>query len=163
MGTGPKRARSLLLAVALIAALVAVDRWLTPLPGLARILGTGDPAASNGKSGTARRTSRLDEAIANRETGVVVEGTGEVVKVLPDDDDGSRHQRFIIEIGGGRTLLVAHNIDLAPRIPLGIGDRVVFRGQFEWNDKGGVIHWTHHDPRGRRRGGYIELGGRRFQ
>jgi hypothetical protein len=35
------------------------------------------------------------------------------------------------------------------------GDEVSFRGQFEWNDRGGVVHWTHHDPRGVRPGGWL--------
>jgi hypothetical protein len=58
-----------------------------------------------------------------------------VTRILADDNDGSRHQRFILEVGGGRTLLIAHNIDLAPRVTgLKVGDTVEFHGEYEWND-----------------------------
>ena len=91
-------------------------------------------------------------------------GSGTVVRVLSDDNDGSRHQRFILRLAGGRTLLIAHNIDLAPRIP-GIreGDTVEFYGEFRSNPQGGVIHWTHHDPQGRHPGGWLRHKGRTYQ
>ena len=78
-----------------------------------------------------------------------------VDRVLSDDQDGSPHQRFIVRLANDHTVLVAHNIALAPRVPLAVGDRVRFRGEFEWNPKGGVVHWTHLDPDGRREGGWI--------
>lgn len=104
------------------------------------------------------------EAFRAQRGDVQVRGAGTVVKVLPDDNRGSRHQRFLLEIPAGLTLLVAHNIDLAPRISgLREGDRVAFYGEYEWNDKGGVIHWTHHDPRGRHVGGWLEHRGERYE
>ena len=89
------------------------------------------------------------------DTGTWIEDTGFVVRLLADDNDGSRHQRFILQLRGGQTLLIAHNIDLAKRVPLGMGDRVRFRGLYEWNDFGGLVHWTHHDPHGNEEGGYV--------
>ena len=91
-------------------------------------------------------------------------GAGTVIRVLSDDNDGSRHQRFILRLPGGRTLLIAHNIDLAPRID-GIreGDTVEFHGEYAANSKGGVIHWTHHDPQGRHPDGWLRHQGRTFQ
>ena len=89
-------------------------------------------------------------------------GAGE--KVLKDDTEGSRHQRFILDIGAGKTVLVAHNIDLAPRLPdLQTADNVAFCGQYETNARGGVIHWTHRDPGGRHADGWLELRGKRYQ
>lgn len=103
-------------------------------------------------------------AYLNRKSDVQIESEGVVKRVLPDDRNGSRHQRFILEGPSGRTVLVAHNIDLAPRVPdLAPGARIAFHGEYEWNERGGVIHWTHHDPRGEHPGGWIEFRGRRYQ
>ena len=74
---------------------------------------------------------------------------------MPDDHDGNRHQRFVIDIGDRQTLLIAHNIELAERVPVGMGDRVRVRGLYEWNDLGGLLHWTHHDPLEDEEGGWI--------
>jgi hypothetical protein len=87
-----------------------------------------------------------------------------VVRILSDDSDGGRHQRFILELDSGQTLLIAHNIDVAPRIPSLIeGDPVEFNGVYEWNDEGGVIHWTHHDPKGVHEAGWLKHKGAVYQ
>jgi hypothetical protein len=100
----------------------------------------------------------LQQRIFDRkDSGEWIEGSGLVRRLLRDDNDGSRHQRFVLDIRNGQSLLIAHNIDLAKRVPLGIGDRIRFRGMYEWNDLGGLVHWTHHDPMGVEQGGYIEF------
>ncbi|HAS4277875.1 TPA: DUF3465 domain-containing protein, partial [Vibrio cholerae] len=74
----------------------------------------------------------LQQAYQSQQSDLQVQGLGQVVKVLPDDNDGSRHQKFILKLNSGQTLLVAHNIDLAPRIPnLKVGDSVEFYGEYE--------------------------------
>ncbi|WP_116475806.1 DUF3465 domain-containing protein [Zobellella maritima] len=103
-------------------------------------------------------------AYQNRQSDLQVAGSGRVVRLLADDNKGTRHQRFLLELPSGQTLLIAHNIDLAPRINgLQPGDAVAFYGEYEWNDKGGVVHWTHHDPRGRHPGGWLKHKGRTYQ
>lgn len=92
-----------------------------------------------------------------------VGGTGVAIRLLHDDHDGSRHQRFVLDMRNGQTLLIAHNTDLARRVPLGMGDRIEFRGMYEWNDLGGLIHWTHRDPHGSDEGGYIEFAGKQYR
>ena len=108
--------------------------------------------------------ARAGEDSSHYRSGDQVRGSGTVIRILPDDDRGSRHQRFILRLPSGQTVLVAHNIDLAPRIPsLRVGDKVSFYGEYAWNNKGGVIHWTHRDPAGRHVAGWLEYAGRRYQ
>ena len=102
-------------------------------------------------------------AFAARRSDQWLEAGGVVARALPDDKQGDRHQRFILNVNSNHSVLVAHNIDLAPRVPLSAGDSVVLRGEYEWNDKGGVIHWTHHDPRGRHEGGWIRHDGKTYR
>jgi hypothetical protein len=106
----------------------------------------------------------LEDAFEHQSNDIQIEGRGTVVEILPDDNDGDRHQRFIIQLSSGQTLLIAHNIDLAPRIPgLSQGDEITFRGEYEWNAKGGVIHWTHHDPDGKHSAGWIKHNNKTYQ
>ena len=86
-----------------------------------------------------------------------------VIKNLKDDLKGSRHQKFLIELAPDITLLVAHNIDLAPRAPVQKGDRIKIKGRYEWNNRGGVLHWTHHDPKGKKEGGWIYADNRYYK
>lgn len=106
----------------------------------------------------------LSRAFQNQQSNVQVQAAGTVEKVLADDNDGSRHQRFIVRVSPDQTILVAHNIDLAPRVAsLKEGDRIEFYGEYEWNNKGGVVHWTHHDPAKRHVGGWIKHNGNTYQ
>ena len=120
--------------------------------------GSFAPAAGQGDE------RAVERAFQDRQSDIQVAGWGVVVKVLPDDTKGSRHQKFILELSSGHSLLVAHNIDLAPRVDsLRIGDTIEFYGEYEWNDRGGVLHWTHHDPAGRHADGWLKRQGRIFK
>lgn len=143
----------LILVGIVVAAYLGVDQY----PGLFQ----RDVAVTNvGGSGN----TALSEAFSSHTSDVQVTGTGVVVKVLPDDVKGSRHQRFIIRLESGQTLLIAHNIDIAPRVAaLHEGDKISFKGEYEWNAKGGVVHWTHHDPGGRHPSGWLRHGGHTYQ
>jgi len=112
----------------------------------------------------ARADQDIATAFKNHSSNVQVEGEGIVIKVLPDDIEKPRHQRFILRLASGQTVLVAHNIDLAPRVDgLLEGDQVAFKGEYEWNDKGGVVHQTHRDPAGRRIAGWLRHQGKVYQ
>ena len=106
----------------------------------------------------------IGRAFTNRATDVQVEGEGVVTRILADDVTGARHQRFIIQLASGQTLLISHNIDLAPRLEgLREDDTVAFNGEYVWNSQGGLIHWTHHDPVGRHVAGWLKYKGRIYQ
>lgn len=108
--------------------------------------------------------AELMEAYRNGVSDLIVEGTGRVERLLADDLEGSRHQRFILRLESGQTLLVSHNIDVAPRIDaLREGDIVRFRGEYEWNQQGGILHWTHDDPKDWHADGWLEHNGVRYE
>jgi hypothetical protein len=106
----------------------------------------------------------IANAFANQLSNLQISGQGVVLKLLPDDNSGSRHQKFIVKLANGQTLLVAHNIDLAPRVSgLSKGDSVMFSGQYEWNANGGLLHWTHRDPDGSHPSGWLQHQGQTYQ
>ncbi len=107
---------------------------------------------------------KIMQAYQQQRSNVQVQAQGVVKAILPDDNDGSRHQKMILKLGNGLTVLIAHNIDLAPRIEgLKKGDVVEFYGEYEYSQKGGVIHWTHHDPRGKHMDGWLKYQGKIYQ
>ncbi|MCC6696706.1 MAG: DUF3465 domain-containing protein [Candidatus Hydrogenedentes bacterium] len=107
---------------------------------------------------------QIAQASAERRSGVPVSATGTVTRILPDDLNPPRHQKFLVGLSNGQTVLISHNIDLAPRINvLQLNTPIAFKGDFEWNEKGGVVHWTHHDPDGSHEAGWINYGGQYYQ
>jgi hypothetical protein len=141
--------RLFLLVLIVAVGFAAWDRF-DPVGGFGRTSDSGDGSVAS--------------AFRDNASGVQVSGKGVATRILSDDSDGSRHQRFILKLPSGQTLLVAHNIDLAPRISsLREGDSVEFNGVYEWNSKGGIIHWTHHDPEGRHEAGWLKHNGKTYQ
>jgi hypothetical protein len=147
----------------LVAAALAVFLYLNRERPDAGDLPSGRMAASPATESAAANDDLIATAYASRASGVPVSGRGRVARVLGDDSLGDRHQRFILELESGQTILIAHNIDLAPRVDaLREGEFVEFSGEYEWNDKGGIVHWTHHDPGGQRTGGWLKVDGRTY-
>lgn len=108
--------------------------------------------------------SALINAYKNKKSDIFVEGAGVVKKLLADDNKGSRHQKFLVGISAEQTLLFAHNVDLAPRVEnLQVGDSISFRGEYVYNPKGGVMHWTHKDPDGGTKAGWIKHNGKTYE
>lgn len=104
------------------------------------------------------------QAFLNKKSGLQVQGQGVVTKLLTDDLSGDRHQRFILRLYSGQTLLIVHNIDIAPRLnDLKVGGLVVFYGQYEWNSQGGLVHWTHHDPGSKHINGWLKYNNKTYQ
>jgi hypothetical protein len=156
--------RSVVAALAAVALAVVIYVWGGDLAyAVFYYLQGGDytPAAD-----TAAELSdaRLGELFADKRSDVQVSGVGTVTRILADDNDGARHQRFILRLGSGQTLSVAHNIDMAPRLDgLAVGDEVSFRGEYVYNKQGGLIHWTHHADRGAHEGGRLVWKGEIYE
>lgn len=112
---------------------------------------------------SAETTAAIEQAFAAKKSDVQVSGKGLVIKLLADDNKGSQHQKFLVKINAQQTLLFAHNIDLAPRVPLEVGDEVTFYGEYVYNPKGGVMHWTHHAPQDDHVAGWIVHNGNKYQ
>ena len=150
--------KKIVLGIALFA---AIYFGLSQTGGLHRLTGRQPTQA---QTSPASLSNELGNAIAQKRSGTQVTGDGVVTKLLADDTEGSRHQRFILTPASGQTLLIVHNIDLAPRIDsLKSGDTVAFNGVYEWNAKGGVVHWTHHDPSGRHQASWLKHAGQTYQ
>ncbi len=93
-----------------------------------------------------------------------VQGSGIVVKVLKDDTNGLQHQKFLLKVSDNITILIAHNIDLAPRVAdIQAGDAVAFKGEYVYTPKGGTVHWTHKDPRGNHESGWLQHNGKKYE
>lgn len=103
-------------------------------------------------------------AFEQQQTNIEVEGEGIVARTLSDDTSGVPHQRFIVRIASGSTVLVSHNTHVAERLDdLRTGDHVSFAGEYIWNPQGGVLHWTHRDPAGRHTPGWIKHNGKTYE
>jgi hypothetical protein len=141
--------------VAVVLALAALGLWR---------LDWSAPPTAHPPASSQREEIDPAEAYKRRASNVQVRGEGVVQRILPDDHKGSRHQRFLLRLWNGQTVLISHNIDLAPRISdLHIGDEIAFAGEYEWNEQGGLVHWTHRDPIGRHPGGWLRREGKKFE
>lgn len=116
-------------------------------------------------------TPRVADLFRERRSDTWVETSGTVERLLDDDretrDGSDMHQRLILRTDDAITVLVAHNISVSPRVPARPGDRLTLRGEYEWTDRGGTIHFTHkpkYNPeRNRDRSGWIEHQGKRYE
>lgn len=134
-------------------------------PDLISALDPGAPGTTAPTAPTAARSedARLEQLFRDQASDVMVTLSGTVDRTMADDNEGSRHQRFILRLDSGRTVLIAHNIDLAARVPIQANDPITLRGEYEWSHQGGTVHWTHHDPKQWREGGWIDHNGTRYQ
>jgi hypothetical protein len=157
MAASSKRRFAILLAAV---AVVAVVLLLAAVVGGLQLASTTAPQATT----PVAADDAAAAAFRQQASDVQMSGSGVVDRLLADDNDGSRHQRFILKLASGQTLLIAHNIDIAPRVTgLAEGDPVEFYGVYEYNADGGVIHWTHHDPDGKHVSGWLKHDGQTYQ
>ena len=92
-------------------------------------------------------------------TEVTASGTVERVLGVSTSPTGT-HLGFLLRTKG-LLIRVEHNESIGGSPELSKGAAVSLQGQYECND--GVIHYTHHDPRGRHISGYIITGGKIYR
>ena len=104
-------------------------------------------------------------AFAEHRSQLEVTAEGSVTRLLTDDIGPSgTHQRFIVQLRTStQTLLIDNNVSIGRRVPVASGDAVIVHGEYVWNEEGGLVHFTHHDPAGTHEGGWIELRGTRYE
>jgi len=106
----------------------------------------------------------LQNAFDNQLSDYQIRGEGVVTRLLSDDLESAKHQRFILRISSKQTVLVTHNIDIANRVSdLKVDSTVEFYGEYVWNVEGGIIHWTHHDPENYHVDGWLKYNGVTYQ
>lgn len=123
----------------------------------------GAPVAARSGNAVSVAQGQILQAQQQRAQKVWLMVQAAVLRNLPDDRRPPCHQRFLLKLDNGSTVMVAHNTDLAPRVPVSPGNVVLIRGEYIWNEKGGVLHWTHHDPQGTEEGGWIQLNGQTYK
>jgi len=101
-----------------------------------------EPLAAEGDGGAAL----IESAFQSRNTGQLVQLRGVVRGLLPDERTAPRHQRLTLELPGGRTLVVLHDVEASRRVPARVGDELELCGRYEWNNRGGLVCGTHSDP-----------------
>ncbi len=110
---------------------------------------------------------RVYDAFLSQRSHFEVTASGKVARLLGTRAGRvGRHEGFLVRLEGpaghGLTVKVEDNVDLTGPIPLAAGDDVVIHGEYIFDRRGGIVHWTHHDPRGRHEPGFVEVHGHRY-
>lgn len=176
--------REIVIAILVLAAVAAWYRWgptdeggASPGGGTSTTEAPRDPGQGKTADRTGTRSTKQPAGTSSASSGeaevlkafrakrsdVQVEVEGRVVFIFPPDRDGKPHQRFLLELPSGHTLKIAHNLTLSKPVPLRKGDTVRLYGEYEYNVKGGVVHWTHRDPRNRHPHGWIRHEGKVYR
>lgn len=103
--------------------------------------------------------------LENKKDSYYIEITqAKVVKVLEDDQEDIKHQKWLVRLPSNHTLLAIYNIDYYERVPIQEGDEISLAGELGHNDQTGkpFIHWLHLDDTGKRPYGYVKLKGKYY-
>lgn len=136
---------------------------------LARLLATVILAACTGDNAADKDNASLYAAWRAGASHVEVTASGTIARVLGVRADGrfGPHEGFLVHLRGagghGLTIEVEDNLRLTGPVPIEAGEDVVVHGEYEYDLRGGVVHWTHHDPSGHHAAGYIRVNGRLYE
>lgn len=101
-------------------------------------------------------------AFSANQTGLMVEVTGTVVRLIVDDASVDGLQWFQMRTPSGQRLMVAHDNGLNSPIPLSPRDEVTVRGGYEWTESGGTVRNTERDHSLKRLHGWVDHKGKRY-
>lgn len=105
----------------------------------------------------------VEKAFYDHRSGLMVEVTGEVIRVLGEEGEDSSLQWFQVRTPNGQHLLVGHDAGLGEPIPLARKDLVTVRGDYEWSESGGTIRHTERDTSLNRLHGWVEHKGKKYE
>lgn len=137
----------------------------TALGSIALAVSTGcAPAHSQGDA----HNAAVYDAWRAARSHVEVTAEGTIARVLGTRAGPSgAHEGFLLHLAGaggrGLTVRVEDNVALTGAIPLAEGEHVEVRGEYIFDARGGIVHYTHRDPRGRHAAGYVLAGGKLYQ
>jgi len=125
-------------------------------------------AGCAGASGGTDPNGAVYAAWSEHRSHIEVTATGSVAHILGTRSGPSgEHEGFLLHLRGaagrGLTVRVEDNVDLTGPIPLHEGSDVEVRGEYIYDPRGGLIHYTHRDPRLRHSAGYVRVEGKIYQ
>lgn len=127
-------------AVALIAVLIAAIVYLR--------LHTAAPSSRSAARQSAVGCRIVGHDFRYHRSGLWVTLRARVTRLLPDSQGRYRHQRFIVRCRNGQSILIVNDVSIGARVPVRKGDTVGVRGEYVWNERGGLVHFTHHSDTG---------------
>jgi hypothetical protein len=135
-----------------------------PRPAAAALL-LGFLCGCAGGQGGADPNGAVYDAWRTHRSRIEVTASGSVAHLLGTRVGPSGpHEGFLLHLNGaagrGLTVRVEDNVDLTGPIPLDEGDSVEVHGEYIYDPRGGLIHYTHLDPRGRHEPGYVRVNGK---
>jgi hypothetical protein len=105
----------------------------------------------------------IEQAFHEQRSDFMIEVSGTVVRVLTSNQNRPQTQEFVIRLENGQSLLVVHDKRASGGVPVSVDDRVTVRGEYKWSETGGRVQNTQHDPSVKRRHGFVEHKGKRYQ
>ena len=137
------------------------------VPGVLAVLAFVVGCAGENASDTAQNRLVYD-AWRSQRSHVEVTASGSVARIFGIHVGPSgAHEGFLLHLAGaegrGLTVRVEDNVDLTGPLDLAEGQSVEVRGEYIFDPRGGIVHYTHRDPRGRHAAGYVRVGDKFYQ
>lgn len=107
----------------------------------------------------------LERALRDKAQDQLLVVVGWVTGILPDvERDGVSYQRFEVRLVNRQHLLIEHDLHRSTRVEgIKAGSELLIRGRYFWNEQGGVLRYTHHDPEQKRPDGWIRFKHRNYE